>query len=841
MANYTPWVQREEQTLEPDARYVAQARPDPGRRPFRTPDPVVAACFFLPFIVVVYLGMKSGGFDNLIYGQVGILAWWIVILGVIAGIQPALRVSRAGWVAIALLGGFTTWTMAAMTWSSSSERTMIEIGRVAAYLGIFVLAVLIAGRDRLRPMLAGVGAGCATIAAVALLSRFEPNWFPENQLANVLPSTESRLAYPLNYWNGLAGLLAIGLPLMVWMSTTSRSVLARATAASLVPIMVLTTYYTLSRGGTIAGALGLIALIVLSERRISLLPVLGVLAAGSAMLVWAAEQRPSLQSGVVDETAMAQGDRMLLIVVGVGFVVGLSIVGISLAAHRGRLPNAPTVPRRAAAVAVAVAAGVAIAGFLLGGGPERLNEGWESFKEPSNPGAQVERLSSASGNGRWQYWSAAIGAFASEPIHGNGPGTFVFYWSEHKDISGFVRDAHSLFAETLAELGVVGLALIGGFVLFALVGGVRRSLVADHGERQALAAATAAALAFAVAAGIDWLWEVAVVPVAFLWVVAAILRSDDAEPASLRTDAGRRTRSTWLARIAVGGIAVVLAGTAIALIAIPMYGSRAVAESQALFRAGNYAESLSRAEDAADLQPYAASPLIQKAFAHEQLGELAKAAAAARAATEAESTNWETWFVLSREQGLRGKEGAALVALRRAQDLDPLSSVLNPGEGGRLRTSRPGARGEDRIAEYSATDFDPVNFGGDGEEHADDTTLAIDESRETGWATENYTAGLAGVPKDGVGIYLDAGEPVTPRRMALLTDGGGWTYEIYGSGLDTAPTDISGWGHKLTGGLTAERRQVVGLKTREPNRYFLVWITGINGGRAQIFDIRLLG
>lgn len=800
---------------------------------------MAAACFSLPFMVVVYLGMKSGGFDNLIYGQIGILAWWIVILGLMAGILPALRVSRAGWVAIALLAAFTAWTVAALSWSSSSERTMIEIGRNAAYLGIFILAVLIAGRDRLRPILSGVGVGCAAIAAVALLSRLEPSWFPENQLADVLPSTESRLAYPLNYWNGLAGLIAVGLPLIVWVSTSSRSILARAGAASLIPVVVLTSYYTLSRGGAIASALALVMLIMLSERRISLLPPLGIFAVGSAVLVWSAERRPSLQSGVVNETAMAQGDRMLLIVVGVGVVVGLLIAGIGLAARRKRLPKAPTVPRRAAAAAAAIAAGVVIAGFLLWGGSKKLNRGWESFKQPSNPGAQVNRLASASGNGRWQYWSAAIGAFASEPIHGIGPGTFVFYWSEHKDIPGFIRDAHSLFAETLAELGAVGLALIGGFVLFVLVAGVRRSLAAGQGERQALAAATASALAFAVAAGIDWLWEVAVVPVAFLLVVAAILRSDDAEPASFRTDAGRRTRSTRPARIAVGGITVVLAGIAIALIAIPMYGSRAVAESQALFRAGDYAESLSRAKDAADLQPYAASPLIQQAFAYEQLDELAKAAAAARAATEAESTNWETWFVLSREQGLRGKESAALAALRHAQDLDPLSSVLNPGDEG--DSGRATARrDEERITEYSATDFDPVGLGGDGEEHADDASLAIDESRETGWTTENYIAGLAGAPKDGVGIYVDAGVPVAPSRMLLLTDGGHWTYEIYGSSRDSAPTNIGGWGQPLADGLRAAGRQVVDLKASKPNRYFLVWITRIDRGRAQIFDIRLL-
>lgn len=808
-----------------------------GRRRLRnTPEPGAAARFLVPFAVVVYLGMESGGFDTLVRGQVGIAAWWIALLGLIAGINPAVRIGRTGWIATTLLAGFVVWTITALAWSSSAEQTMIEAGRVASYLGIFLLAMLIAGRDRLRPMLAGVGTGCAAIATVALLSRLEPNWFPEVRIADALPTTQSRLAYPLNYWNALAGLTAVGLPLIVWLSVTARSLPVRGGAAALAPMMALTAYYTFSRGGIIACFVGVVALVALSERRLSLIPTLSVLAVASAGLIWAAEQRPSLRSGLVDQTALAEGDQMLVAVIGGGVVVGVLIAGIGWAVRRGRLPEMPAVSRRVAVGAAAIAMGIAILGFLLGGGPQRLSEDWETFKQPDHPGAQADRLSSASGNGRWQYWSGAVEAFTSEPIHGIGPGTFVYFWSQHKEIPGFIRDAHSLFAEVLGELGIVGLTLIGGFVLLALVTGVRRSFLVEGRERQAMAAATASALAFTIAAGIDWLWEIAVIPIAFLWIAAAIVRAGDERPAPIGS------RAT---RIAVAGIATIVAAAAIAVTAIPMYGSRIVAESQAAFRAGDFNESLSRAKEATGLQPYAATPLVQQAFAYERLGNPAAATAVAHAATDAEPTNWETWWVLSRQRALLGRASAARAALRRAQELNPMATFLDiegASHGGRGRTEREPSRSEDgkSIALNSATDFDPASSGGDGDEHAADTSMAIDGDPNTAWSTEDYYAGLDGIPKDGVGIYVDAGKPVTPSRMQLRTGGGGRTYEIHGWNLDTPPADLPAWGPPLTRELVSRGRQIVDLNAGEPHRYFLIWITGIDRGRATIYEIRLL-
>ncbi|MCB0876134.1 MAG: serine/threonine protein kinase [Solirubrobacterales bacterium] len=160
------------------------------------------------------------------------------------------------------------------------------------------------------------------------------------------------------------------------------------------------------------------------------------------------------------------------------------------------------------------------------------------------------------------------------------------------------------------------------------------------------------------------------------------------------------------------------------------------------------------------------------------------------------------------------------------------------GEEGPSKEPPPDSTTSDVIAIQSATDFDPA---GDGEEHEEETGLAFDGSPSTAWTTEDYTAGLEGAAKDGVGLYVDAGSSVTPSQLALRTGGGAWTFEVYGSDLKTAPTEIDGWGSPLTSELTAEPKMVVDLDTSSPNRFFLIWSTSVEDGTpAEINDIRLL-
>ena len=222
---------------------------------------------------------------------------------------------------------------------------------------------------------------------------------------------------------------------------------------------------------------------------------------------------------------------------------------------------------------IATVAGVLLA--LSVGLPGEISERWDEFKEPAPAAAGVERFESSSGSGRYQLWQSALEANESEPLTGIGAGTFEYWWAREGTLAGFVRDAHSLYLETLAEVGIVGLVLLGGLLLTVIITGVRRSLSGLSIERRALVAgATAACVAFATSAAVDWVWELTVIPVVFMLLAAAIL-GPSAETRGRETSRFDGALPTP-ARLAAVAVAVV----GIVAVAIPLAGATSVRDSQ---------------------------------------------------------------------------------------------------------------------------------------------------------------------------------------------------------------------------------------------------------------------
>ncbi|HEX5956902.1 MAG TPA: O-antigen ligase family protein [Solirubrobacterales bacterium] len=617
----------------------------------------------LPFALVVFLALEGGGYDAVVRSEVGLAVWWIVLLGALVGLLPAVRPSRAALVGLGALAAFALWTALAIAWSDSAERGVAEVARVATYLGVLVLAIAVQGEDGLRRAVYAIGAALAFVGALALLSRLHPGWFPADETAIALESARARLNYPVNYWNGLAALMAIGLPLVLAIATDARRIVTAALATAAVPVMALVAYYTLSRGGVVEIAAAIITFVVLYPRRLAALPTLMLGTLGGVLLIAAATQRDELADGLSNPTALAQGDEMLAVTLVVCAGTGLLRAGVGIAARSGVGPRL-AVGRRATRPAVGVGLASLVVALLLAGASGELADRWEEFKNPSiADNKSAERFESASGNGRYQYWQAALDANATAPVTGVGPGTYEYFWAREGTIPGFVRDAHSLFFEVLAEVGIVGLLLIGGFAVGVIAFGVRGAASSDPASRPWLAAGTAASVGFGVAAAVDWVWELAVVPVAFLLLAAAILThrrpARDGEPRGL-------------ARIVIAVSAV----AAIVAIAVPLAGTLYVRASKQHVDQGLLDRALDDARRATEIQPWAASSHLQEALVLELQGNLDAAATAARAATEDESTNWRTWLVLSRIETHRGESAAGVDAYREARDLNPRSPLF---------------------------------------------------------------------------------------------------------------------------------------------------------------------
>src|SRR5262245_38950981 len=144
------------------------------------------ATWLLPFVLVLYLGLKGGGYEAIVRDEVGIAIWWIVMVAAAFGIMPTTALGRNGWIGLGLITAFTFWTALGIGWSSDAGASVTEFGRVAMYLGVFALVLAARNPGDMRRLVNGLAAGMAVIGALALLSRLHPSWFPTDDTAEAL-------------------------------------------------------------------------------------------------------------------------------------------------------------------------------------------------------------------------------------------------------------------------------------------------------------------------------------------------------------------------------------------------------------------------------------------------------------------------------------------------------------------------------------------------------------------------------------------------------------------------------------------------------------------------------
>jgi hypothetical protein len=119
---------------------------------------------------------------------------------------------------------------------------------------------------------------------------------------------------------------------------------------------------------------------------------------------------------------------------------------------------------------------------------------------------------------RASYWRVARGIAPTHLVTGSGAGTFGAIYAQRLPHGPPGRNAHSLYLETLDELGIVGLVVLLGALSIPLVTGLTRS----HPS----AAALAVYVVFLLHAGIDWDWQMPAVTIAGLAAGAELLRID---------------------------------------------------------------------------------------------------------------------------------------------------------------------------------------------------------------------------------------------------------------------------------------------------------------------------
>jgi hypothetical protein len=616
---------------------------------------------------VFWLAYDGGSYDLTNRGSVALVVLWALVLALSLSVWPVAPVPRAALLAGGLLAAFATWTGLSAFWAASPERAFNELDRVALYLGVFALAVAAAPRASARRWVGGLALGLTAVGLLALTSRLFPNLIAEpRELAQIFPAAERRLSYPVGYWNGLATLVAFALPALLFCAVHTKSLVVRALALAPVPALAATVYLTSSRGGSIAAALAVLAYLALSTRRWTALGATLVAGAGSVGAIAVLVALPELVDHPHEAAeAIGQGQSAALLI-GIA-CVATAVIYAGLARF---LPSPPGLGRTGSAVLVGIIVALFAAGLVAARPVHRFHEFQKVPPELGSASVQ-KHLFSGSGNGRWQLWEASIDEFQTRPVIGRGAGSYEAWWAEHGTLAFFVRDAHSLYLETLGELGIVGLVLLTAFFIAILSVGASR-LKRFGEERSAVAALLAILLAFLLEAGVDWMWELTAVGVVMA-LVAGLLAGPATEPLPVFAALDDlRPRPLRLVRV---GTMVILMALVVAE-AIPLLAAMEVRHSQDAANRGDFTAALKDARGAQSLQSWAATPYLQSALVYEQADDLPSAIREIRRALRRDDSDWRIWLVAARLETKAGQIEEARGSLARARELNPRSPLF---------------------------------------------------------------------------------------------------------------------------------------------------------------------
>ncbi|MEX2447396.1 MAG: O-antigen ligase family protein [Solirubrobacterales bacterium] len=605
----------------------------------------------------------------------GLAVWLVVIALIVLGASSRTALARPFYLTAGLVGGLSLLAAMSSLWSGSAELSVIEADRLLVYLGAFLATFLIAQTGKRRQRFAeGLTIAIALVALLALGSRLAPGLIEAG-----VEGEGARLRYPLRYWNADGALFGIGVALLLWSSRRAAWDALRRLSVAAIPVLLLALYFTYSRGGVLALAIAAGCTIALSRDRLWILATLAIGALGALPAVLAVQARREIADNVAGQAAVDQGVTVLLfLLAGVGLALALFAALRRLEARGGgrtrraiELSRDPRLLRAVAAAAAVVAIGVTIA---IGG------RAWDQFNSTDIqfPDRPEQHFSNLSGAGRGDFYRVAIDAFGEKPVLGSGAGTYEFAWEQNRTIEIPLHDAHSLYLEAFAELGLLGGLLTLALIATVLWTGFAAWRAAAHPQRELYGVLFAAALAFAVGAGLDWFWEIAALGAVFLLLAGLLVAArcaqlvPGAEQSAAAPDSGEGRFGLAVAGLAVAWIAMV------ALIG-PLLVERELDASQSAAAEGNIAKAIDHAETARSIEPFAASPYVQLALIAELQGDFAAAAERLTQAIDREDRSWQLYYLRSRVEGEAGNAAAAGADFAQARRLNPRAPELQAG------------------------------------------------------------------------------------------------------------------------------------------------------------------
>ena len=635
----------------------------------------------------------------------------------------ARRMRGYGIWSVGLLLAFSALTAISVVWSVAPAASWQDAGRMFAYSAVFGASVALVrvAPARWSAILEGVTLAAVVVCVYALLTKVFPG--------TLAPSvTYARLEEPFGYWNAIGLMAAIGALGCLWLGARrSGHALVSALAYPGMGLTLVTLVLAYSRGALAALAVGVVAwlcIVPLRLRGAAVLIVGGLAAACVAAYAFATYALSS--EGVPLAQRTAAGHRLGALLA--AMVLALTLAGIAIGFLTSRRPPSALARRRAGVLLLGLVAAaiLAFAGALAHshrGLTGSISHALDSLtnpnaKTPPNTPGRLTAIASV----RARYWNEALEVFGAHPALGAGAMGYQTARLRYRKAPLVVAHAHGFVVQTLADLGIVGLALALALLACWLAAAGRathpfnrrwtpwrawRNVTGREGrspgwrrlppqeshysaERVGLLSMLCIVVCFGAHSLVDWTWYVpGVACVALIcagWLAGRGPERSGAAHASAPAGAapgaqeapaaGPRPRPRSLREIGYPRLALaaaVLAGALLAAWSQWQPQRSEDARQRALEQlATSPTAALASAQLAVSRDPVSPLALITLADVQQAAGQPAAALATLQQAVREQPSNPQTWLALGQYE-LAHDPPAALAAMRAAVYLDPQS------------------------------------------------------------------------------------------------------------------------------------------------------------------------
>lgn len=626
-------------------------------------------------------------------------------LGPTTTVEIGLQIGGGALGALALLaGGTRRWpgaaslglfallsavTIASIGWAVQPADAWLESARTLAYLATFGAGIALV---RLTPgrwagLLAAILIATVLVCGYALATKIFPGALSPDE-------TYARLREPFGYWNAVGLMAALGVPGCLWLGARRGGHAAvSALATPLLALLFVVILLAYSRGSILAALAGAAFWFAVVPLRLRGVAVLAPAAVGGGLVsVWAFGQDALSKDRVPLDLRTTAGHELGLALV--AMLLALTAVGLAVGFARSRRSPSPAARRRAATavlvvlalVPVAFAARLAASDRGLGGS---ISHSWTQLTDPDavTPANDPGRLT-AVGSVRATYFDQSIKIFKARELYGAGAGGFATARARFRKDGYEVRHAHGYVFQTMADLGVLGLAAsLLLLIAWALAAARTTGLTPSRWrrgpfdpERVGLLTLTATVVVFGVHSAVDWTWFVPGTAVIALLCAGWVAGRGDHRLTLGGADAAAGLRE----RLRAGSRGRVAAGAAAATMVLalsfawatwqPLRSVGAGNEALALLGEQRYDAARAQAERSRELDPLSIDPLLNLSIIETAAGRKAQARAALERAVALQPQNPNPWLILAEYDLGAGNPAQALKELGPALYLDPRST-----------------------------------------------------------------------------------------------------------------------------------------------------------------------